>query len=185
MTIRNRRMWFGSLVVALLMGLSAIASAQDQCTARCNAQSPPQACCVQTCQYYTCANEIRRANPGLDSDLLRQKAELDCESRGKLLTNLSTCQGAQRDAAAKERSAAFENFQGDWLFRGIAGQDCSIEHVIVDLVVTTEKGVRAIAQPVNATTIVVDFPFAKGLRGTLTPDKKRINWSNGEHWSRK
>jgi type 1 fimbria pilin len=88
-----------------------------------------------------------------------------------LIPSLSFAQGAS-------------SFIGNWLFRGIAGQNCSIAADGTGLRLITEKGVAGYGSVASADAIVVDFPFARGLRGQLTPDRNRINWSNGEFWTR-
>lgn len=73
---------------------------------------------------------------------------------------------------------------GKWLFRGIAGQVCTI---IVKgggmLQLVTEKGVLGEGSQDDANTISVEFPFGDVV-GRITPDGNRINWSNGEFWTR-
>lgn len=79
------------------------------------------------------------------------------------------------------------SFSGDWLFRGIKGQDCSIaETAEGDLELRTEKGASGTGRygDDGHASIVVDFPFASGLKGTLSPDGTTITWSNGERWVR-
>ena len=79
------------------------------------------------------------------------------------------------------------SFEGDWLFRGIQGQNCSIgETAKGDLQLRTEKGASGTGRygDDGHGSIVVDFPFASGLKGTLSPDATTITWSNGERWVR-
>jgi hypothetical protein len=74
---------------------------------------------------------------------------------------------------------------GDWLFRGIPGQRATIAQTPDgNLQLLTERNVRANGHVESATTIVADFPFLRSLRGTLTADGRRINWANGEFWTR-
>jgi hypothetical protein len=82
-------------------------------------------------------------------------------------------------------AVAMPSVAGAWLFRGIQGQQASIVQMADGrLLLMTERGVRGNGHVESATTIVADFPFAQGLRGTLTPDQRRINWANGEFWTR-
>jgi hypothetical protein len=74
---------------------------------------------------------------------------------------------------------------GEWLFRGIPGQRATIRQTPDGrLHLVTEKNVGGVGYVESATTIIVDFPFARGLRATLSPDGRRLNWANGEFWSR-
>jgi len=77
------------------------------------------------------------------------------------------------------------SFIGSWLFRGIAGQNCLIESAGQNrFKAVTEKGVVGYGYLENTTTIVIDFPFARGLRGSISADGNRITWANGEGWTR-
>ena len=77
------------------------------------------------------------------------------------------------------------SFIGSWLFRGIAGQNCLIESAGQNrFKAVTEKGVVGYGYLENTTTIVIDFPFASGLRGSISADGNRITWANGEGWTR-
>jgi len=74
---------------------------------------------------------------------------------------------------------------GEWLFRGIPGQRATIMQTPDGrLRLVTEKNVSGVGYVESATTIIVDFPFARGLRATLSPDGRRLTWVNGEFWSR-
>jgi len=78
-------------------------------------------------------------------------------------------------------------FVGSWGFRGVDTLKCTINQLATgQLGLITEKGVSGSGryENENRTTILVDFPFAPGLKGTLTPDRKRLNWSNEEWWGR-
>lgn len=74
------------------------------------------------------------------------------------------------------------DLNGTWLFRGIKGQDCTITEAEDRLELMTEKAMRGTGTILNPTTIVADFPFALGLKGTVLDNGKRIHWSNGEDW---
>lgn len=72
---------------------------------------------------------------------------------------------------------------GAWLFRGIAGQNAYITQNGSNLQLRTERNAAGSGRVESATTFVADFPFGR-VRGTVTPDGRRINWSNGEFWTR-
>ena len=76
------------------------------------------------------------------------------------------------------------NISGTWFFRGIQSQPAHITQTWDRIEAVTEKGVRGSGSFLSATTIVVDFPFARGLRGTITGDGNRIDWADGEFWTR-
>src|SRR5262245_10731277 len=191
MMIRDRSTWFSVLVTLLVMALPSPGSAEsdkEKCTKACT-QHTTEKCCVERCVYYSCANEVRKKNVGLSDDIMRGLAERECNKEpDKKLSAMNTCHTTRAGELETGRAAAVKKFQGIWLFRGIKGQDASIELEgevpPYQFVAITEKGVKGIAQPIDANTIVVDFPFAKGLKGILTPDGNRINWSNGEFWTR-
>ena len=87
--------------------------------------------------------------------------------------------------SAPPAGTAMPSLSGNWLFRGVAGQRATIAQAADGkLQLVTERNVRASGYVESATSIVADFPFARGLRGTLTPDGRRINWANGEFWTR-
>src|SRR4051812_9398981 len=77
------------------------------------------------------------------------------------------------------------NLNGTWLFRGIKGQNCTITQTPGGrLELVTEKGDKGSGTFENDTMIVVDFPFAHGLKGSILENGFRIKWSNGESWMR-
>lgn len=76
-------------------------------------------------------------------------------------------------------------FPGRWLFRGYAGAYCTIEDAGNNrLKVTTERGEIAYGSYENTGTIVVDFSFARGLKGWMNEEGTRIDWANREFWLR-
>ncbi|HEX6187672.1 MAG TPA: hypothetical protein VFZ40_06310 [Pyrinomonadaceae bacterium] len=90
-----------------------------------------------------------------------------------------------RDSIESLRCAELEGFAGTWLFRGYPNAVCTIELTGDNrLKAVTEKGVVGYGYFVDQKTIVVDFPFARGLRGWLTEDGSRISWGNREFWVR-
>ena len=94
-------------------------------------------------------------------------------------SNTNCCTSAIRGAAGHHFLA------GTWLFRGIGGQNCTISVAGVNrLKFVTEKGVEGFGSMDTFVSVIVDFPFAKGLKGNITENGNRINWSNGESWTR-
>ncbi|MEP6742432.1 MAG: PAN domain-containing protein [bacterium] len=81
--------------------------------------------------------------------------------------------------------AGGNSLTGIWLFRGIAGQNCTIESVGQNrFKFVTEKGAVGYGHFENPMTVVVDFPFEKGLVGVIVEGGNRIEWKNGEVWTR-
>jgi hypothetical protein len=73
---------------------------------------------------------------------------------------------------------------GTWLFRGIAGQICTIAAADSSrLIVITEKGMRGEGLVSADNVLNVLYPFGP-IRGQISADRNRINWSNGEFWTR-
>lgn len=76
-------------------------------------------------------------------------------------------------------------FAGTWLFRGIPGKICTIqEYNDGTIVATTEGGIRGQGRTLSDQEFYVDFPFARGLKGVISPDGSTITWANGERWVR-
>ena len=73
---------------------------------------------------------------------------------------------------------------GTWLFRGIAGQICTIAAADSSrLIVITEKGMRGEGMVSADNVLNVLYPSGP-IRGQISADRNRINWSNGEFWTR-
>jgi len=84
-----------------------------------------------------------------------------------------------------ERSTqSMSSVTGTWLFRGIPGQNCTIASADGSrLIVITEKGMRGEGLVSSDNVLNVLYPFGP-MRGQISADRNRINWSNGEFWTR-
>jgi hypothetical protein len=91
-----------------------------------------------------------------------------------------------RDSIESLKCSSVESgFLGTWLFRGYAGAFCTVELIGENkLKLVTERNEVGFGYFENTATIVVDFPFARGLKGVLSEDGNRINWGNREFWVR-
>lgn len=78
------------------------------------------------------------------------------------------------------------DLSGTWYFRGDERFTCRIaQSASNQLDVTTEKGQRGSGRLIASDSVIVDFPFAKGLKGAVSADAGTISWANGEKWMRK
>lgn len=134
-------------------------------------------------------SSLKTENIAADPDLARNPLVRNAESALKTLRERQTEVGRQiflvRDSVESLRCSEVEGFAGTWLFRGYPNAVCTIE-LTGDkrLKAVTEKGVVGYGYFIDQRTIVVDFPFARGLRGWLTEDGSRISWGNREFWVR-
>jgi len=130
--------------------------------------------------------EITPRNPSLAATNLRAGQQVEVSQTAVRLIGPKTAGPiAQKTAGPPGQKTGEPSWTGTWLFRGIAGQRCSIVDMGNGLLkVVTEKGVVGEAYLDTPTTIAVEYPTADDVVGRRSVDGNRIDWSNGEFWTR-
>ena len=100
-------------------------------------------------------------------------------------TNNSCCISGTKGGAPPPPPLPQIAFAGRWLFRGVSGQNALIEDLGNGrLKITTEKGLAGGGSVESGASFLFSPPYSATIRGVVTPDGSRINWSNGEFWTR-
>lgn len=85
---------------------------------------------------------------------------------------------------AQQYSNQNAGFLGQWCAQGNAGKVASITANGPFLTLTNELGSTSPGNIQGANQNVIVAPGWQFVRGTLTPDGRRINWTNGTFWAR-
>ena len=89
-------------------------------------------------------------------------------------------------APAALQAGTLPDISGTWWAQGDSAKRCSISQSGNSVTFRNESGDTGNGRFLNPSLVQVDWGYSGGraLRGTISPNLERIDWSNGTYWAR-